>query len=297
MIIVTIILVVGSYLLVARRDLGAGLLAPRPGPAGSTRLSSPFALAWRLQRGPLLGWAIAYGVIGAVCGAAAGSIEDFVRASSFGQTFLIHYSGSPDAGSADIFLEMIVITLGMVSVFYSALATLQLRSEEVAGHAELVLSTTVGRMRWIASHLVIVLVGTVIILAAGGFCMGLVRGLSSGDFSSFARVFIGTLLHAPAAWLITGAALLLFGIMPRFVVAMIWVVVLYVQLIGEVLGPILLGSMYRYSLINALQPFHWVPRITSGGAFTPVPLLGLTGLSILLIIVGLAIFQRRTISS
>lgn len=237
MLVATIIVAAAAYLLVARRDLGSGLLAPRPGPAGSTSLRSPLALAWRLQRGPLLGWTIAYSVVGAVCGAAAGSMQEFIRNSSFGMTFLIHYSGSPNASSADIFLEMIVITLGMVSVFYAALATLQLRSEEVAGHAELVLSTPVGRRRWIVSHLVFTLVGTMIILAAGGFFMGLVRWLSSGDVSAFPRVFTGTLLHAPAAWVLIGAALLLFGIVPRFAVAMTWVALLYVQLIGEVLFP------------------------------------------------------------
>ncbi len=297
MLVVTIIIEAFAYLLVAHRDLGSGLLAPRPGPAGSTSLRSPFALAWRLQRGPLLGWAIAYSVIGAVCGAAAGSMQEFIRNSSFGMTFLLHYSGSPNARSADIFLEMIVITLGMVSAFYSALATLQLRSEEVAGRAELVLSTSVGRRRWIASHLVFALGGTVLILAAGGFFTGLVRWLSSGDFSAFPRVFTGMLLHAPAAWVLIGAALLLFGIVPRWAVAMTWVALLYVQLIGEVLGPILLGPTYRYSVINALQPFHWVPRITSGGAFTATPELLLTGLSLLLITAGLLMFQRRNVGS
>lgn len=297
MLVFTIIVAVAAYLLVARRDLDTGLLAARPGPAGSTSLRSPFALAWRLQRGPLLGWVIAYSVIGAVCGAAAGSMQQFIRNSSFGMTFLIHYSGSPHARSADIFLEMIVITLGMVSVFYSALATLQLRSEEVAGHAELVLSTPVGRMRWVASHLICTLVGTVIILAAGGFFLGLVRWLSSGDIAACQHVFAGTLLHAPAAWVLIGAALLLFGIVPRFVGAMTWVVVVYVQLIGEVLGPILLGPAYRYSVINALQPFYWVPRITSGGAFSATPELLLTGLSLLLITAGLLTFQRRNMES
>jgi putative exporter of polyketide antibiotics len=154
---------------------------------------------------------------------------------------------------------------GMVSIFYSALVTLQLRSEEVAGRAELLLSTPVGRVRWIASHLLFALPGTVIVLAAGGFFLGLVRGLSSGDIAVFPRVFAGTLLHAPAAWVLIGVALLLFGIAPRFAVAMTWVALLYVQLIGEVLGPILLGPTYRYWVINALQPFYWVPRITSGG--------------------------------
>src|SRR5579884_42791 len=200
MLVVSLIVVAFAYLLVSHRDLGSDLLAARPGPAGSTSLRSPLALAWRLQRGPLLGWVIAYSVIGGVCGAAAGSMQDFLRNSSFGMTFLIHYSGSLHARSADIFLEMIVITLGMVSVFYAALATLQLRSEEMAGHVELLLSTPVERRRWVASHLLFTLPGTVLILAAGGFFLGLVRWLSSGDGAAFPRVFTGALLHAPAAW-------------------------------------------------------------------------------------------------
>ena len=57
--------------LAARRDLGAGLVPPRPGPAEAARsLRSPLALAWRLQRASLVGWAA--GVL--VYGAALGSI-------------------------------------------------------------------------------------------------------------------------------------------------------------------------------------------------------------------------------
>lgn len=136
-----------------------------------------------------------------------------------------------------------------------------------------------------------------VILAAGGFFLGLGRWLSSGDVAAFPRVFTGALLHAPAAWVLIGAALLLFGIVPRFAVAMTWVALLYLQLIGEVLGPIVLGPAYRYSVINALQPFHWVPRITSGGAFTATPELLLTGLSLLLITAGLLTFQHRNMGS
>ncbi len=49
------VVTVGAYLLVARRDMGAGLLPDRPGPAGGTTLRSSLALAWRLRRGLLLG--------------------------------------------------------------------------------------------------------------------------------------------------------------------------------------------------------------------------------------------------
>ena len=49
-------LVGGAFALRARRDEGAGLVEPRPGPATAPRrLTTPFGLALRLQRGALLG--------------------------------------------------------------------------------------------------------------------------------------------------------------------------------------------------------------------------------------------------
>ena len=61
-----------AYALAARRDLGAGLLPDRPGPAqASAALGSPMGLAWRLQRGNLAGWAVGYLLLGAVAGSIA----------------------------------------------------------------------------------------------------------------------------------------------------------------------------------------------------------------------------------
>ncbi len=73
---VAVVCVVVAYALVARRDLGAGLLAPRRGPAEAPRQPrcGPFALAWRLQRGILLGWLVGLALGGAVMGGAANGI-------------------------------------------------------------------------------------------------------------------------------------------------------------------------------------------------------------------------------
>ena len=57
----------GASRLSARRDLGAGILPPRPGPARG-RLGTPLALAWRLQRGALSGWAVGFAILGAAFG-------------------------------------------------------------------------------------------------------------------------------------------------------------------------------------------------------------------------------------
>ena len=54
-----LVVAAGAYALLARRDLGAGLVPDRPGPpTAAPSLRSPLALAWRLQRGALLGWAV-----------------------------------------------------------------------------------------------------------------------------------------------------------------------------------------------------------------------------------------------
>jgi ABC-2 type transport system permease protein len=54
-----VLLVVVAVALSARRDVGAGLLPPRSGPAAAPGLRSPLALAWRLHRGLLAGWTAA----------------------------------------------------------------------------------------------------------------------------------------------------------------------------------------------------------------------------------------------
>jgi polyether ionophore transport system permease protein len=52
-----IVLAAVAFALLARRDVGAGVLPARLGPATAAPwLRSPLALAWRLHRGMLLAW-------------------------------------------------------------------------------------------------------------------------------------------------------------------------------------------------------------------------------------------------
>ena len=63
--------------LAARRDLGAGILPPRPGPARGS-CATPLQLAWRLQRGALAGWAAGFAIVGAAFGSIAQDIGDVI---------------------------------------------------------------------------------------------------------------------------------------------------------------------------------------------------------------------------
>ena len=76
-------LIATAVVLSRRRDIGSGLLAARSGPAvAAPGLRSPFALAWRLNRGSLASWIILCVVIGVALGGIATSIADLLTNSS-----------------------------------------------------------------------------------------------------------------------------------------------------------------------------------------------------------------------
>ena len=147
----TAALLVVADALLHRRDLGSGLWAARPGPArASARLATPLGLAWRLQRGSLLGWTIGYAVLGLVVGNIARSVdqiadspdvEEMLRKMSGGQGSLL-----------DVFFGTELRFLAVGAAAYGIATALRLRSEESCGRAEVVLATPVSRWRWLASH-------------------------------------------------------------------------------------------------------------------------------------------------
>src|SRR4051794_22789356 len=73
----TALLTALAYRLLAGRDVGAGLIAERPGPAGATPLlRNAFGLAWRLDRGALVLWTVGLCLYGAVIGSIVHGIGD-----------------------------------------------------------------------------------------------------------------------------------------------------------------------------------------------------------------------------
>ncbi|NRQ38303.1 ABC transporter permease [Nonomuraea sp. NN258] len=274
-----------AYLLLARRDLGHGLIPERPGPAGSTGLRSPLRLAWRLHKGLLTGWIVGYAVAGLVFGALAASIGEVSRQGEAVAEFFRRYTASPEASMSDAYLWLIALSLGYVAALYPLLALLRLRAEEQSGRAELLLAHPVGRLRWAAGHLVLALTGSAAILAVAGLTMGLAIGDPLG-------VLGGTLVQVPAVWVLAGVGVAAFGLLPKAAAAISWGAYLFVNLFGEVLGPIL---GIDYWIAKFLVPFPNLPMVLSGEDFTVTPVLIMIGLTAALVAVGLTGLRRRPI--
>jgi ABC-2 type transport system permease protein len=276
----------GAFELAGRRDLGAGLLPPRPGPARG-ELRGPVALAWRMHRGTLLAWTAGFALYGVAIGGVADGVTAIVGTSERTRRILTEMGG--EKGVVDAFLATAMGILGLVVAGYAIQAVLRLRVEETALRAEPVLATPVGRIRWACSHVLFAVAGSIVILAAAGVGAGLAHGLRSHDVGGqLPRVLGAALVQVPATWVVTGAALLLFGLTPRFTAAA-WGVLAGCLLLGQ-LGPVLRLPQWALDL----SPFTHVPKLP-GSALSAAALVGLTLVAALAAAAGLAGFRHRDI--
>ena len=136
-------------MLATRRDVGSGILADRRGHAeAAPQLLSPFGLAWRLQRGALLGWAVGLAGFGLIFGAIIDEIKDTGGATA---DFYARMTGSDEMVEA--WGTSMVEMVGMVVAVYAVQILLRMRAEEADGPLEPVLATAVSRPRWVMSHI------------------------------------------------------------------------------------------------------------------------------------------------
>ncbi|MBE8517936.1 ABC transporter permease [Amycolatopsis sp. H6(2020)] len=283
-------LVVGAagYWLLPRRDVGVGILPPRPGPArAAASLRSPLALAWRLHRGPLLGWVIGTAVVGAVFGSIASGIGGLVGSSPQAQQIMARLGGSHALTQA--FLAAMAGMFAMVASLYGVQAVLRMRGEETAIRLEPVLATSVGRLRWAGSHLVFAFFGTAALLLSGGVFMGLANGLRTGDVGgSLADTLSGMLVQLPAAWVVVALAVTIFGLLPGFSAAA-WAVGALALLLS-LFGPIL----DLPQAVLDVSPFQHPPKIP-GQELTATPLGWLGGIAVVALAAGLTGWRRRDV--
>ncbi|MGP4098342.1 ABC transporter permease [Nonomuraea sp. KM90] len=269
-----------AFVLSTRRDVAGGLVAVRPGPATGA-LRGPFGLAARLHRGPLAGFAIGFGLMGALLGVAARGLDTQLDTPQFQE--LAATIGGAGARVSDVFFTLVMYVLSQLVTGAALVSALRARGEEAAGRAELLLSTPVGRLRWALSHLAFAVVGPVLLLVALGAAAGLAY---DGDV---ARVTGATLAYLPAVWIVVGIATLLSGLLPRSAAAASWTV-LGLFLVVDLLAEFKLATGF----VLDLSPFVHVPAMLLGGASSPVaPLLGLTVVAVALAAAGLAFLRRR----
>ena len=276
-----------GYALATRRDIGAGLTAPRPGRAGAAQwLRSPAALALRLQRASILGWAAALGVLSITYGLLVGPMtETFTEMSD---VFLEVIGGEEDLINGYLSF-MAIYDVALVGIF-AILAVQGLRGEESKGRAEPVLATATSRVRWFGTYLAVTAVGAIVILGVAGFTFGLGAAISAGDAALTWDLTVAHLVRTPEALVFMAVAALLFGIAPR-AVPLAWAVLVYAFLTAF-FGQLLDLPQW---LFNA-SPLDHIARMPLED-FELAPVLIVTAIAVAVAAFGLWAFRRRDLAT
>lgn len=275
--LLTLALLAATVALEARRDLGAGLVQPRPGPAGAGRsLSGVLGLSWRLQRGALAGWLVGVFAMGLLLGSFSESIQDMIEANP---TLADYFAQSTGGTLVDAFFATSLLLLAIGGSGFAVSSALRTRSEETADRVEPLLATAASRSRWLFANLAVTLTGAVLVLAVGGLGTGITYAITSGRPEEVARMTALSLVYLPAVLLLAALVVLLVGWVPRASAAA-WAVLALAFVVGW-LGGLLKPPQW----VENLSPFTHVPAVP----LSPVaatPLLVLTLLAALAVLAG-----------
>ncbi len=275
-----------AFALRERRDVDAGLIGDRPGPARG-RMSNVLGLAWRLQRGSFWGWCAGFAAFGLLLGSISDTVTGFLDSPEI-QEFLKQLGGTQ--ALADAFLATELSFAGIIVAAYGISAASRLHSEEVEGHAEMLLATPTSRIAWAASHTVIALLGVAVILLVAGLAIGIGNAIAVGDTGSIGKLLVAALARVPAAWVLTGVVLLVFGWLPRWIPA-VWAVFVAALVLGE------FGALWDLpQWLMDVSPFVHSPRMPAIDS-SSTGLLPLTVVAVVFIAIGLMGWRRRDLQA
>lgn len=271
-------LIVAAVALRARRDLGSGLIAARPGPAyGSPRLRDASSLVLQLHLVPLVLWSVAVAVMGALFGAITPTLDDFLD-SVAAQQMLDKLGGALIAA----ILSIVAILIG----YFAATVFSHAGRDEDDGRTELVLATATSRQSLFGASTLVGLVGVVWLLAVTG--VGLWIGYVAASGPPIGNLVVAAVAWAPAIWVVAALGALSLAMRSSWAVLVwVWPTAFFVlTMVGELLK--------APAWLLDVSPYRHVPQLPAESWSWPAE-LGLSAVAAVLLLLAFWRFRERDI--
>jgi ABC-2 type transport system permease protein len=278
-------LVAGAVALVGRRDVGRGMWPERRGHArASQTLLSTTGLAWRLQRGALIGWGI--GLLG--FGLILGSMSEQVRDVQGGTAdWYAKTAGSSQLMEA--YRASMMSMAGMFVAIYVVQILLRLRVDEAGGTAESVLAAGVSRWRWVLGHVLNAAGGALVLVLLFGVGMGVGGGLALGDIGTqTGDMVIAALVQLPGIFVLGAAVVALVAVLPRWAAPLSWSLLVATLVVGPMFGE----GLNLPQWLRDLSPFTHTPMAPAVAVAT-TPVLLQTAVFLALGVGAVLVIRRR----
>lgn len=272
---------VAAVFLRARRDLGAGVIQPGPGPtSGSRWLSDVFALDLRLHRSMVIGWSIAVAATGLVFGVVTGGLDSL--GTSEIDEMLARLGGMGNL--TDMMFTAMVVIMALVATAFGVTTAGHMAASERAGRSELLLTSGTSRDRSFVSTIMVMFVGSSWLLVVTGVSLSL--GVGGRSDHSFARLVVSSLAPAPAVWVVLALALACVSFRASWAVSG-WAILLFFATLGQIGEFIDLPQ----PLLN-LSPYTHVPKMPQQ-TFELLPVAVLSGVAATIVAVSWVMYRRR----
>lgn len=294
-----------AYWLNAKRDLGQGFIAAKPGrKEAAPYMLNSFGLAWRLMRGSLIAWVVIMFALGASYGSVVADIGDFIGDSpEYMQIMGIsedQLAQMTEAQQAKFIIDMfggfVTVMMTLVCFVPIIIAAKKARSEEREGRAEHIVSRSVSRVKYLSGYVALAFAASAVIqfATAAGLFMA-TESIAEVNPFTFGGLMQSFFAFLPAAWVMIGAAVLTIGFFPKLT-GVVW------GYFGFVAFTSFIGKMLDLpAWLNSLSPMHHIPQrnpfaeLMLGETFTLdlAPLVILTAIALGLTAAGFAGFQKR----
>ena len=279
----TAITVSFAFWLLARRDIGSGLIQPRPGPArASHSILHPLGFSFRLQRNTMLAWTAMLFFYGFAIGVIGENIEELLQSSSaFADAFAL-----AGVDLLDSYFASVLTVIAILGAGFTISSVLRPYSEESRDRVALLLAAPLGKVKWAAGHVLIAYVASALMIALTGLALGAGLGVATGDFSQTGTLSAAGFAQVPAMWLTGSLAFFLFGLSSRLG-PLAWSLLAVFIVIWTLAS---FGNLPAW-LID-LSPFSHVPAVPAV-ALDMAPLLVMSALAMIFTAAGLALWRRR----
>lgn len=281
-----LLLALGAFMLQSGRDYGQGVVNPRPGPPRAGIAGNVWGLAWRLHRGALAGWTIAFLALGYVFGNLATSVTDLVASNPVLSQILA--AGVANASDVtDAFIATALQITAIIASILGVLMVLRMWIEENELRLEPLLAGSLRRSTYLSSNMVVAFLASAVAMLVAGTTMGLAARTGQGEVN-LRDVVLQAVATVPAVWVLVSLALLAVGAVPQLrLVAWVGVVLTFAL---TVLGP----TFRLPDAVLDVSPLRHVPLVTAES----LDLVGLAGLGLVVVlftVVGFVGFRRRDV--
>ena len=286
LLVFTVIVTMIAFYVNSIRDLGAGLIAAKPGRSEASKwLQTPMGLTTRLLKPVLIGWGITLLLMGISYGAVFGDIENFLYGSEMMQQIFLN---NDRFTISEQFMTTLMAISSIVATIATLLVILKIRSEEKKERLENLYSKKVSKNKVLSSYVILSVISSMLFMFLFAFGLWIASSNVMEEPIAFMTMFFGAMVYLPAIWVMIGITLLLIAYLPKRT-GFIW------GFLGISFFTVYIGALVNLpNWFLILIPYTSIPRVPVE-EFSIIPLIVLTIIAIVMFAAGFIGYKNRDI--